>query len=147
MTKRVLSLAVLSMSVAFFASEASACWDNSDGLILKLKRLDLNTDQLKDVFSFQKEHRAVVARAHSERLGCRYHENHDAVFEKKAIGVLNNVQFKKYTGRVRTKVEILEHENWRLQKEIAKLRALIEKLQKQLEKNAATGAAKTAPSK
>ena len=61
MTKRVLSLAVLSVSVAFFASEASACWDNSDGLILKLKRLDLNTDQLKEVFSFQKEHRAVVA--------------------------------------------------------------------------------------
>ena len=137
MVKRVLFLAILSLSVAFLASEASACWDNSDGLILKLKKLDLNTEQLKDVFAFQNEHRAVVKRAHRERLGCRYHENHDAVFQKKAIGVLTNGQFKKYTGRVRTKVETLEHENWRLKKEIAKLRALIEKLQKQLEATAA----------
>ena len=47
MTKRVVFLAVLSSSVMFLASEASACWDNTDAMILKLKKLDLKTEQLK----------------------------------------------------------------------------------------------------
>jgi len=123
--------------VALAAPAALACWDNSDRFIVSLKKLDLSTDQLKDIFAYQKEHRGVVARAHSEGLGCRYHENHDAVFEKQAVGVLTNAQFKTHTGRQRTQVESLTYENRLLKKEIVRLEALIKALQAQLAKTQA----------
>ena len=134
MRKSILVACAALLVLGFIAHDASACWDNSDGVIASLKKLDLTTDQLKDVFKFQKEHRDVIVRAHKEGLGCRYHENHDVVFEKKAIGVLTNVQFKKHTGRTRTKVESLEHDNWELRKKIERLEKKLKELQKKLEK-------------
>ena len=118
--------------VAIAAPAALACWDNSDRFIVTLKKLELSTDQLKDVFAYQKQHREVVARAHKEGLGCRYHENHDAVFEKQAVGVLTEAQFKSHTGRRRTQIESLTYENRLLRKEIVRLEALVKKLQAQL---------------
>ncbi|MDH3592923.1 MAG: hypothetical protein OER88_13645, partial [Planctomycetota bacterium] len=92
------------------------------------KKLKLSTVQIKEIFAFQKEHKAVVVRSHKEGLGCRYHENHEAVFQKKAIGVLTHTQFKQHTGRERTKVEKLTYENEKLKKEIARLKAEIARL-------------------
>lgn len=131
MVKKVLMLSVFALVIAQFAPTASACWDNTDELIAKLKKLQLNNEQLDDVFALHKEHKAVVKRAHSEGLGCRYHEKHDAVFEKKAIGVLDGTQFKKFTGRDRTKVEALEYRNRQLEKKIEKLEKKIDELEKQ----------------
>ncbi len=133
MTKWTLFSCALALTVGLVATDATACWDNSDQMILKLKKLRLNTEQLKDVFAYRAEHKAVVARAHKESLGCRYHENHDAVFEKAAIGVLTDEQFKKHTGRVRTRVESLEHENYTLRKKIERLEKLLAEMQKQLD--------------
>ncbi len=133
MTKWTLLSCVAVLTLGLVATDAAACWDNSDQIILKLRKLNLNTGQLKDVFAYQAEHKAVVARAHKEGLGCRYHENHDAVFEKSAIGVLTDEQFKKHTGRVRTKVESLEHENYTLRKKVERLEKLLAEMQKQLD--------------
>jgi hypothetical protein len=119
--------------VALLAPQAFACWDNTDRVILQLKKLDLSTEQLKEIFALQKEHRAVITRAHEEDLGCRYHEDHEAVFQKKAIGVLTDTQFKKQTGRERNEVEALTYENYKLRKEIARLKAELEKLCAELE--------------
>ena len=105
-----------------------------DRIILQLKKLDLNTEQLTNVFLYQKEHKDVVVRAHKEGLGCRYHENHDAVFEKKAVGVLTGTQFKKHTGRERTKIESLQYDTRLQTKEIAKLKEMIKKLEAELAK-------------
>ncbi len=133
-TNRIVLLSAFVFALGVIASNAVACWDNSDRIILQLKKLNLNTEQLKDVFLYQKEHKDVVARAHKEGLGCRYHENHDAVFEKKAVGVLTGAQFKKHTGRGRTQVESLKYDNRLLKKEIAKLKEMIKKLQAELAK-------------
>ena len=133
MTRWTLLVSALALAVGVMAPDANACWDNSDRVIVSLKKVSLTTEQLKDVFKYQKEHKAVVARAHKEGLGCRYHENHDAVFERKAVGVLTREQFEKHVGRKRTKVEGLEHENYTLRKEIEKLRKLIAALEKKLD--------------
>lgn len=125
----VCALALLLVAVP----DASACWDNTDQVVIKLKKLDLNTEQLKEIFVFHKQHREVVKRAHKEGLGCKYHENHDAVFEKQAVGVLDNAQFKKHTGRDRTKVESLEYDNRQLKKKIAKLEKRLKELEAKLE--------------
>ena len=127
--KRTVIFAACLLALGLLAPRAAACWDNTDEMVVKLKKLDLTTQQLKDVFAYQKEHKEVVDRAHREGLGCRYHENHDAVFEKKAIGVLNDGQFKKYTGRERTEVESLEHENYLLKKRIEELEKRIRELE------------------
>ena len=132
MVRTTLLVCACAIAVGFVAQDASACWDNSDRIILQLKKLDLNTEQLKEVFVFQKEHRDVIKRAHAESLGCRYHENHDAVFQKKAIGILTDAQFKKHTGRDRTKVESLQFKNRQLQKEIVRLKALLKRLEAEL---------------
>lgn len=133
MTKWTLIFCALALTLGLVATDATACWDNTDQIISKLKKLDLSTEQLKDVFAYNKTHKAVVARAHKESLGCRYHENHDAVFEKQAIGVLTDEQFKQHTGRVRTKVESLGHENYTLRKKIERLEKVLEEMQKQLD--------------
>ena len=123
------------LAVGVIAPDASACWDNTDQVVLKLKKLNLNTEQLKDIFVYQKQHREVVVRAHREGLGCRYHENHDVVFEKQAVGVLTNTQFKQHTGRVRTKVEGLQHDNRVLRKRVDRLEKRLKELLAQLEKS------------
>jgi predicted RNase H-like nuclease (RuvC/YqgF family) len=133
MANRTLALVALGLVVGWAAPQAVACWDNTDLFVVKLKKLNLSTEQLKDVFVYQKQHKAVVDRAHREKLGCRYHENHEAVFQKQAIGVLTDAQFKKHTGRVRTKVESLEYENRLLKKKIAKMEKRIKALEKQLQ--------------
>ena len=130
MVKKVLLFSVLALVFAQFAPTASACWDNTDELIAKLKKLRLNTEQLDDIFAAHKEHKAVVKRAHTEGLGCHYHEKHEKVFQKKAIGVLDNSQFKKFTGRDRTKVEALEYRNRQLEKEVERLKKKIQELEK-----------------
>lgn len=133
MAKRILVVVAFGLVVGWMAPQAVACWDNTDLFVVKLKKLNLSTEQLKDVFVYQKQHRAVVVRAHRERLGCKYHEDHEAVFQKQAIGVLTDAQFKKHTGRVRTKVESLEYENRLLKKKIEKMEKRIQALEKQLE--------------
>ncbi len=104
-----------------FATPAPFCWDNTDQVIKKLKRLDLNTEQLKDVFVYQEAHRDVMKRAHTEGLGCRVHENHEAQFVKQSVGVLTDEQFEKYTGRERNEEEVLIYDNYLLVKEVAAL--------------------------
>ena len=134
MVKRTLGLVAVALIVGLIAPNAFACWDNSDALVVKLKKLKLSTEQLKDVFAYQKTHREVVVRAHREGLGCRYHENHDAVFEKQAVGVLTDSQFRQHTGRARSKIETMTYENRLLKKKVARLEARIKALETALRK-------------
>ena len=119
MAKRIFVLSIVGLALGLMAPKAAACWDNTDEFVLKLKKVKLTTEQLKEVFAFQKQHKAIVVRAHKEGLGCRYHENHEAVFQKQAVGVLTDEQFKKAVGRKRTKVESLTFENKQLKKKLA----------------------------
>ena len=95
-------LAVCACLLVFSAVRATAttpfCWDNTDKLIVKLKTLDLTTEQLKDVFAYQAEHRELMAASHEDGRGCRVHENHEVVFEKMSIGVLTDEQRKILIG-------------------------------------------------
>ncbi|MDH3590862.1 MAG: hypothetical protein OER88_03230 [Planctomycetota bacterium] len=142
---RTLALALVAGGfLGMIAPSADACWDNTDAVVFKLKRLSLSTTQLKEIFTLHKEHKAVVTRAHREGLGCRVHEDHDAVFVKQAIGVLTNKQFKAYTGRIRTKVETLEYDNRQLKKELAQQRAELAKLRAEVKRLKAELAKKTA---
>jgi|GEM_PF-2808996 len=129
MTKRVSGVVVVALVIGLFAPAALACWDNSDEFITKLKKVNLTTAQLKEIFVLRQQHKAVVVRAHKEGLGCRYHENHEQVFEKQAVGVLNDEQFKKAVGRKRTKVESLTYENKELKKKLAALEARLARLE------------------
>jgi len=129
MRNRVLGLAVAVLVAGFVAPAAYACWDNSDLFVAKLKKVNLTTDQLKELFELKKQHKAVVVRAHKESLGCRYHENHERVFEKQAVGVLNDEQFKKAVGRKRTKVESLTYENKVLKKKLAEMEKRLARLE------------------
>ena len=113
--------------------DASACWDKTDKLIQELKQLDLDTEQLKDIFEYQREHRLLIAQAHQEGLGCSFHEGKTVDFQKSAIGVLDDAQFKSYTGRERTEAETLRYENYLLQREIARLKLELEKMRAELE--------------
>ena len=130
MSKRFAGLLVF---VLVAAPAALACYDNTDLFVKKLKKVDLTTAQLKEIFELQQQHRAVVQRAHKEGLGCKYHENHEKmVFEKQAVGVLTDEQFKKVQGRARTKVESLTYENKQLKKKIAKMEKELAELKKLL---------------
>lgn len=140
MSKRITYLALF---VALAAPAALACWDNSDQFVTKLKKAELTTGQLKEIFSLQKQLRTVVARAHTEGLGCKYHENHEKlVFEKQAVGVLNDDQFKKVVGRKRTKIESLTFENAELKKRLAKMEKQLAELKALLLKKTAKSATK-----
>ena len=103
MAKRILVLSVVGLALGLMAPKALACWDNTDEFVIKLKKVKLSTKQLKEIFAIQKQHKAVVVRAHKEGLGCRYHENHEAVFQKQAVGVLTDAQFKTAVGRKRAR--------------------------------------------
>lgn len=132
MLKRIAGLALF---VGIVAPAAVACWDNTDLFVTKLKKVNLTTEQMKELFDLQKQHRVVVKRAHKEGLGCKYHENHEKlVFEKQAVGVLNDEQFKKVQGRKRTKVESLTFENKQLKKKLAALEKRLAALEKALAK-------------
>jgi len=130
MSKRFAGLMVF---VLVAAPAAYACWDNTDLFVKKLRKVDLTTEQLKEIFELQKKHRAVVKHAHKEGLGCKHHEDHEKlVFEKMAVGVLTDAQFKKFEGRARTKVESLTYENKQLKKKIAKMEKELAELKKLL---------------
>ena len=129
--KRIATL--LALGCFFLAAPAMAtlmCWDNTDTTIAKLRKVELNTTQLADIFKYQKDHRDLVARAHTERLGCQIHEANEAEFEKKAVGVLDDGQFQKFAGRKRTEIETLRYENYLLKKEIEQLKKALEELKK-----------------
>ncbi len=134
-------LAVLACVFVLGASNASAlspfCWDNTDKLLVKLKKVNLTTEQLKDVFAYQSEHRDLMARSHTEGLGCRVHENHEVMFEKQSIGVLTDKQFKSFKGRVRNEAEGLRYENYLLEKELQRMKKELEALTAQLDALAA----------
>ena len=134
MSRRILGLVAVALVVGLMAPAAFACWDNSDAMVVKLQKLKLSTEQLKDIVILQKEHKQVVVRAHKEGLGCRYHENHDAVFAKQAVGVLTDVQFRSHTGRKRNQVEGLTYENRVLRKKIEKLEKQLKQLQELMKK-------------
>lgn len=120
------------LMLALSANASAFCWDNTDDLIVKLKRVQLNTEQLKDVFSYQQSHRDLIASSHQDGRGCQHHEAMEVEFQKKSIGVLNDDQFKKFTGRERTETESLRFENHKLQKELARLRQELALLKKEL---------------
>jgi hypothetical protein len=128
--------AALACVVVLGASQASAlspfCHDNTDKLIVKLKKVQLTTEQLKDVFAYQAEHRGLIAASHSDGQGCRVHENHEVTFEKQSIGVLSDKQFKSFKGRVRNENETLRYENYLLEKEVARMKKELEALKAQV---------------
>ncbi|MHC4955208.1 MAG: hypothetical protein ACYTGZ_15245 [Planctomycetota bacterium] len=137
MTKRILGVVAIALVIGIAAPTALACWDNSDLFVTKLQKAKLTTEQLKEIFELKKEHKAVVVRAHKEGLGCRYHENHEAVFEKQAVGVLTDEQFKKVVGRKRSKVESLTYENKMLKKKLAAMEKRLAALEKLLKESQA----------
>jgi hypothetical protein len=107
-------------------SPAMACHDRTDKTVVQLRQADLTTEQLKAIFEYQKEHKDLITKSHQEGLGCSVHENHQAVFEKAAFGVLKDEQFKKVVGRERTEAEALRYENYLLKQEVTRLKAEIE---------------------
>ncbi|MFN0204797.1 MAG: hypothetical protein ACKVS6_00600 [Planctomycetota bacterium] len=123
------------VAIAFFAAApiARACDDNSDQVMQRLKKVDLTTEQLKQVFAYQNDHKNFITKAHKEGLGCRSHESNVAVFEKSAVGILSDDQFKKYSGRERNETETLRYQNYLLKQEIDKLKKEIESLKKPAE--------------
>ena len=134
MSKRILVLSLVGLALGVMAPKASACWDNTDEFVIKLKKVKLSTNQLKEIFVFQKQHKAIVVRSHKEGLGCRYHENHEAVFQKQAVGVLTDAQFKTAVGRKRTKVESLTFEHDQLKKKLAAMQKRLAQLEALLKK-------------
>ena len=130
--KRLLALcALVLLAGAVQASVVSApfCWDKTDKLIVKLKTLDLTTDQLKDVFQYQKAHRDLMAACHQDGRGCGVHEAAEIEFQKASIGVLTDEQFVKLEKRARNETEQLRYENYLLKKEIARLSAKLAELE------------------
>ncbi len=131
MLKRL--IVVAAVFVVLGAPKAEAfCWDHTDRLIVELKELDLNTEQLKDIFKYQTDHRNLISQAHKDGRGCRFHENAEVNFEKASIGVLTDEQFKKLKGRERNETESLRFDNYVLKKEIARLKKEIEALRAKL---------------
>lgn len=129
--RAIVTFAMAAVALVAAAPSLTACYDNTDQMVVRLRKLDLSTDQMKSVFAFQNEHRDFVKKSHSDRAGCLAHERHDLVFEKQAIGVLTDAQFKTYTGRVRSESETLTYQNYLLKTEIERLKAEIAALKAQ----------------
>ena len=133
MTRKLFALcAALLVAGVAQVHATTFCWDNTDTLIVKLKKLELNTEQLDDVFQYQREHRDLIAASHRDGRGCRFHEDHEVEFEKASIGVLTNDQFQQLKGRVRNETEGLRYDNYLLTKEVEQLKAQLEALRAQL---------------
>jgi len=126
--KPILCVVVSAVIVAISAPSAFACHDRTDKTVVQLRQADLSTEQLKAIFELQKEHKDLITKSHAEGLGCSVHENHQAVFEKAAFGVLKDDQFQKVMGRERNEEEKLRYENYLLKQEIARLKAELDKL-------------------
>ncbi|MCB9898871.1 MAG: hypothetical protein H6825_12775 [Planctomycetes bacterium] len=108
------------------------CYDQTDKLIVKLKKVDLTTEQLKDVFQYQKEQRALIAACHEDGRGCAVHEKAELDFQKRSIGVLTDDQFQKFAGRERTEEEQLRYDNYLLKKEVERLNAELAAMKQQM---------------
>jgi hypothetical protein len=134
MRHALLVFAACAFAVTAAAPAAKACDDNTDAMVAKLQKLDLTTNQLKAIFSYQAEHKAFIQKSHKEGLGCLAHEKHQAEFEKAAFGVLDEGQFEKATGRKRTETETLRYDNYILKQEIERLKAELEALKKDIKK-------------
>lgn len=130
MNRCLVTLAAAAIAFAAAAPIARACDDNSDQVVQRLKKVDLSTEQLKQVFAYQTEHKAFISKSHRDGLGCASHESHVAVFEKSAVGILSDAQFKTYSGRERNENETLRYQNYILKQEIDKLKKEIESLKK-----------------
>jgi hypothetical protein len=128
---------VLVLGVSQASANAPFCHDNTDKLIVQLKKVDLTTEQLKDVFVFQKQHREFVAQSHTDGRGCSAHERMEVTFERQSIGVLTDEQFKKYKGRVRNENEGLRYENYLLKKEVQRMKKEMEALKAEMKAAAA----------
>ena len=131
MSKKLFALAAFVFVLS--VSQASACYDNTDRLLVKLKKVDLTTEQLQDVFKYQKEHRDLIAASHHDGRGCAVHEHAEVDFEKRSIGVLTDEQFQEFTGRARTEAESLRYENYMLKKELERMKLELAELQAALE--------------
>lgn len=133
MTRKLIALSVFVLALGVARVEAASfCWDNTDKLIVKLQKLDLKTDQLKDVFQYQAKHRDLIVSSHKDGRGCRFHEHAEVDFEKASIGVLTDEQFQKLSGRDRNETEGLRYSNYLLNKEIARMQLQLAELRAQL---------------
>lgn len=144
MFHRLAALGALAFVLCAAAPAAKACDDDSDQVVSKLSKLNLSTEQLKTVVAYQNDHRAFIRKAHTEGLGCRAHESNVAVFEKQAIGILNDAQFKSYAGRERNEMESLRYQNHLLAAEVERLKAEVAKLKAEKGTKAAAPAASEA---
>lgn len=133
MTRKLLLLCAALLVVGVSQVHATTfCWDNTDTLIVKLKKLELTTEQLDDVFAYQREHRDLIASSHRDGRGCRFHENHEVEFEKASIGVLDDSQFQKLKGRQRNETEGLRYDKYLLTNQIEQLKAQLDAVRAQL---------------
>ena len=60
MRHALLVFAACAFAVTAAAPAAKACDDNTDAMVAKLQKLDLTTNQLKAIFSYQAEHKAFI---------------------------------------------------------------------------------------
>ena len=127
--KKSLAFGALAILLGILTAAAPFCWDKTDDMIVKLKKVKLTSEQLQDVFAYQAEHRTMIERAHEGDLGCRFHENHHVQFQKSAIGVLTDEQFQAFTGRGRNETETLRYENYLLKKELEALKRRLAQLE------------------
>ena len=134
--KKLVIVAVLLAVGAFVGNmkSADACHDNWDEVIAKLRTLDLTKVQLDTFFSFGKSLAQKRAEDHRDGYSCSHHQVHVKAYEQTAIGMLDDGQFKKYTGRERTEVESLRREVDELKVEVAALKKQMRELQAAMKK-------------
>ncbi|MCZ6690375.1 MAG: hypothetical protein O7H41_12290 [Planctomycetota bacterium] len=130
----ILSLVVTGGILFCSLDDASACHDNWDEIIVKLKAVDLTKVQMDQVFGMQKDLARLRSEDHRKGFSCSRHEVHVKAYEQTAIGLLDGNQFKKYTGRSRTEVEKLRKEVGELKAEVAELKKAIQELKAAIKK-------------
>ena len=113
---------------------ADACHDNWDEVIAKLRTLDLTKAQLDTFFSFEKKLAQRRAEDHRNGYSCSRHQVHVKAYEQTAIGMLDDDQFKKYTGRKRNEIESLRKEVEELKVEVASLKKQVAELRAAIKK-------------
>lgn len=147
MIRKLAPLAAVAFLFVASAPAARACDDNSDTVVAKLQKLDLTTEQLNQIFAYRKEHKDLIVKSHRDGSGCLVHERNGVVFEKQAVGILNDAQFKKYAGRERNETESLRYQNYLLKAEIEKLKKELELLKTQTEAKKTEAKSTEAPAK